>query len=190
MLPAALNRNSIQSGYHQNYTAEHCNSSDPEKYTLFNSLFQATLEMLKFDIEVMEIEALSHMLLTGILQNVKQLAFELHFMDLLVLGPEIFRTWYLIFLELERQGFRKFKWHLNPSTPGWNVRSGRLFNGCCYELYYINLRFLSDKLRNWTSIVSQNCDNLWSIINRQRPLLLTWINFNRPTWIVVIVTWK
>ena len=103
--------------------------------------------MLKFDIELGELEALQQILPTGILRKVKQLAFEFHFIHLERLGPEMFRTWYSIFLELERQGFRKFKVHLNPNEKHTNKRSGTYHPGCCYEMYYINLHFLSDKLQ-------------------------------------------
>ena len=101
--------------------------------------------MLKFDIEFGEFEALQQMLRTGILSHVKQLAFELHVQTLYQLGPGIFKTMYWMLLELERQGFRRFRSDINRNGPINNPRTGVHLPGCCFEMYYINLQFLTNK---------------------------------------------
>ena len=132
------------------------NELDPHHFTSlplpsYNVLFcimfpQATLEMLKFDVEHGEIEALQQLLPTGILRQVKQLAFELHIWYLGVMGIPMFQTWYMMLIELERQGFRRYRTDINPTNRIRNARTGNRYNGCCYEMYYINLKFLSQYL--------------------------------------------
>ena len=99
--------------------------------------------MLKIDIEYGEYEVLQQALPTGILRNVKQLAFELHMWHFPTMGLGMFRTAYSLLLELERQGFRRFHSHINPLEPFTNIRTGRRSKGCCFELYYVNLKFLT-----------------------------------------------
>ena len=101
--------------------------------------------MLKFDIEYGEFEALEQMLHTGILRQVKQLAFELHVNILYIFGPEIYKTVYRMLLELERQGFRRFRSDINRNAPFTNPRTGVNISGCCFEMYYINLNFIVNK---------------------------------------------
>ena len=102
--------------------------------------------MLKFDIEHVEIEALQQMLSTGILRQVKQIAFEFHIWQLGVMGIPMFRIWYLILIELERQGFRRYRCDINRTNKISNERTGNNYDGCCYEMYYINLKFLAQHL--------------------------------------------
>ena len=109
---------------------------------------QATLEMLKFNVEHGEIEALQQMLPTGILRQVKQIAFELHIWQLGLVGLPMFQIWYWMLLELERQGFRRYRCDVNPFNQIKNLRTGYGYNGCCYEMYYINLKFLTQHLNN------------------------------------------
>ena len=115
---------------------------------MFIIFHKATLEMLKFDIEYGEIEALQQMLPTGILRKVKQIAFELHIWELGVVGLPMFQKWYWMFLELERQGFRRYRCDVNPTNQIRNRRTGNRYNGCCYEMYYINLKFLAQHINN------------------------------------------
>ena len=108
--------------------------------------------MWKFDIESSEFEVLQQVIRTGILRQVKQLAFELHMPFFRNVGAGLYMTTYEALLELERQGFRKFRSHQNPSGPFFNPRSGRGSKGCCFEIYYINLRFLAQKLNKTVSV--------------------------------------
>ena len=101
--------------------------------------------MLKFDIENGEFEALRQILPSGILRQVKQLAFELHLWEFPRIGVGLYQTAYRLLLELERQGFRRFRSHINPAARFFNRRTGRQAPGCCFEMYYVNLRFLTQK---------------------------------------------
>ena len=94
------------------------------------------------DIEFSEYEVFQQALTTGILSRVKQLAFELHVAKMFWFGPQLFRSAYLMLLELERQGFRKFRSDLNKHSAYRNYRTGVSPGGCCFEMYYINLKFL------------------------------------------------
>ena len=111
---------------------------------------QAVLEYLKFDIEFWEFEVLQQIVRTGVLNQVKQIAFELHMAKFHeeVGGSALYTTMHEALLEMERQGFRKFLTHQNQALPFFNYRTGRNSKGCCFELYYINLRFLAHKLRH------------------------------------------
>ena len=111
---------------------------------------QAVLEYLKFDIEFWEYEVLQQIVRTGVLNQVKQIAFELHMakFHMEVGGSALYTTMHEALLEMERQGFRKFLTHQNQALPFFDYRTGRSSKGCCFELYYINLRFLTHKLRH------------------------------------------
>ena len=110
-------------------------------------ILQAVLEYLKFDIEFWEFEVLQQIIRTGVLNQVKQMAFELHMARFNGGGASgLYTVMYEALLELERQGFRKFLTHQNPVNPYVNPRTVRKNKGCCMEVYYINLRFLARKL--------------------------------------------
>ena len=108
---------------------------------------QAILEMWKFDIEFWEFESLNQAIRSGVLRQVKQLAFEIHMPIFQTggVGAMLYQTTYEMLLELERQGFRKFRCDTNKSNKYINRRTGRRSPGCCFEMYYINLRFLKEK---------------------------------------------
>ena len=110
-------------------------------------ILQAVLEYLKFDIEAWEFEVLQQIIRTGVLNQVKQMAFELHMTKFHEVGGSgLYITTYEALLELERQGFRKFFTHQNPNSVFVNPRTGRESKGCCFEIYYINLRFLAHRI--------------------------------------------
>ena len=111
---------------------------------------QAILEVWKFDIEFGEYEVLQHVVRSGLLRQVKQVAFELHTRYFHLVGAGLYMTIYEALLELERQGFRKFRSRQNPVAPFLNPRTGKMNNGCCFEVNYINLRFLAQKLNKTT----------------------------------------
>ncbi len=52
-----------------------------------------------------------------------------------------YTNWYSVLLGLEHQGFRRFHYHFNPYGRFTSLRTGR-DRSCCYELYYINLKYL------------------------------------------------
>ena len=110
-------------------------------------ILQAVLEYLKFDIEFWEFEVLQQIIRTGVLNQVKQMAFEIHMNIFYRMGGSgLYITTYEALLELERQGFRKFLAHQNPAAAYVSPRTGKRSKGCCFEIYYINLRFLAHKL--------------------------------------------
>ena len=108
--------------------------------------------MWKFDIELWEFESLNQVIRSGVLRQVKQLAFELH-MPIFQTGgisALLYQTMYEMLLELERQGFRKFRSDTNRANIYTNIRTGRRSPGR-FEMYYINLRFLKQEENNLSS---------------------------------------
>ena len=81
--------------------------------------------MLKIDIEQQEWQSLPKMFADNSLQNVKQLAFEMHTHFAKI------SNMFDVLIKLETLGFKKYLVHHNP-----------LCNKC-YELYYINTKFVS-----------------------------------------------
>ena len=79
------------------------------------------------------------------LKNVKQFVFEIHTSEVYTINrpshKENFLEWYNVLLGLEKHGFRRYHHHFNPNGQYTSVRTGR-DRTCCYELYYINIRFL------------------------------------------------
>ena len=129
---------------------------------------QAILEMWKFDIEKSDLEVLNQVVRSGILRQVKQVAFELHMQTLRSVGAGLFQWTYEILLELERQGFRKFRSHQNWHGKSVNSRSGRSDGGCCFEVYYINLKFLTHSWHMWRHITASHFPGTWLFLKRRR----------------------
>ena len=114
--------------------------------------------MWKFDIEFWEFESLNQVIRSGVLRQVKQLAFELH-MTIFQRGgisALLYQTTYEMLLELERQGFRKFRSDTNRANIYTNIRTGRRSPGR-FEMYYINLKFLKQEENN----LSSKMYNIW-----------------------------
>ena len=109
--------------------------------------------MWKFDIEYWEFESLNQVIRSGVLRQVKQLAFELHMPIFQRRGISalLYQTTYEMLLELERQGFRKFRCDINKTHNYTNTRTARRSPGCCFEMYYINLRFMKQEENNLSS---------------------------------------
>ena len=109
-------------------------------------VFQSTIDVLKIDIEYSEWEALNAMFLEGSLRNVKQLVFEIHTKELY--GQTHSSTiqdlvyYWQILSNVEKLGFRRWHTHMNMSGRYKSART-RTFVGCCYELYYVNLNYMT-----------------------------------------------
>ena len=88
------------------------------------------------DIEGSEWPALETMYEENSLKNVKQLLVEVHLAR--ILNPHQFE----LVQKLEELGFRKFGVHLNHYTR-FLTSTGRLLT-YCYELSYINIKYLSN----------------------------------------------
>ena len=105
------------------------------------------IDFLKIDIEYNEWTSFKTILTEKALNNVKQLAFEIHTAEVAMIHrastKEDFVNWYHILLGIEKQGFRRYQFHYNPFGRYDSVRSGRE-RTCCYELYYVNVKYLSD----------------------------------------------
>lgn len=108
-------------------------------------LFQATIDVLKIDIEYSEWESLNAMIKEGSLQNVKQLVFEIHTKELHIGGAPSKTKDYIHYWKtltaLERWGFWRWKSHPNPSGRYRSQRTNRIGH-CCFELYYINVKYM------------------------------------------------
>ncbi len=110
--------------------------------------FQKVLDYLKMDIEGSEWDSLPNMMDDGILNKVKQLAFEIH----LNMRPMAsWRLWMHHLKRLERLGFRKWYSHKNPAcirlSKYWKVPIAD-----CIEMVYINTNFLVWLLKQVTEI--------------------------------------
>lgn len=116
--------------------------------------WQTVIDVLKIDIEYSEWESLRNMMSTRTLANVKQLIFELHTAEVERIHrtstKEDFADMYAVLRGLELAGFRRFHYHYNPLGRYTSAQTGKT-RTCCYELYYVNIRFLSQAptLRNW-----------------------------------------
>ena len=84
----------------------------------------------------------------GALRNVKQLAIEIHNPETYVDGVKLgsvnkddYMRMLSILTDLERQGFRRYKFHENPSGRYTSEHTYKQ-RSCCHELYYININFL------------------------------------------------
>ncbi|CAH1774535.1 unnamed protein product [Owenia fusiformis] len=101
---------------------------------------KAIMDMLKMDIEYSEHEVLPDLFAEGVLQNIKQLAFEFHFKP--GLSPERYKSFYTTLSKLETQfNFRKYLYHRNEVCSVFSPIKDIKRSGC-HELYYINLDYM------------------------------------------------
>ena len=93
------------------------------------------------DVEGAEKPSFKQFLKTSVLKNVMMLSFEIH---LYGSDPKRLYDVYLSFHELEKQGFRKYYYHINPIKAGFSKSkdTGKV-RSKFYELYYLNINFLS-----------------------------------------------
>ena len=98
---------------------------------------QATIDVLKMDIEGSEWPSLEVIFRENLFKNVKQFVLEVH------LGENVADPrQYQLVQKLEEIGFRKFNVHVNHYSR-FVTSTGRRLT-CCYELSYINLKYLSN----------------------------------------------
>jgi len=110
---------------------------------MFFFLFQKIIDYLKFDIEQTEWEVLQN--IVPDLENVKQIGIEIHLTD-----PEMrsapnltttdFIEMFMLLKKLDRAGFKKFNYRLNPFGIYRSNITG-LERSRFYELHYLNLNF-------------------------------------------------
>jgi hypothetical protein len=106
---------------------------------VFVLFVQKIIDYLKIDVEGAEWGVLESLYKSDILQSrVKQLGLEIHTTLQNNSTYEMFQRWSTL-KQLENVGFKRWYWHLNHY--GWYIFNGQL-RSCCYELVYINVRFL------------------------------------------------
>lgn len=109
---------------------------------------KGVIDILKIDIEFYEWECMRNMISDNSLENVKQLMFEMHTPEVaMVQRPstkEDFAMMYDLLSDLEKAGFRRYNVHVNPLGQYTSSRTGKT-RSCCFELYYVNIRFLKLK---------------------------------------------
>ena len=88
-----------------------------------------------------EWEVLESMVESGILQSkVKQLAFEIHTPPESRTAADFYQRWKKL-EPLERIGFARWHWHMNPYGINLYTFEGQQ-RSWCYEMFYINTAFL------------------------------------------------
>lgn len=131
------------------------NSVNPQKWKLKDlqtikhllNHHNMVIDLLKMDIEFDEWKCLEAMIADQSLSNVKQLIFEAH--SPLKFNTDInatemaehYRRMLSILEKLEKSSFRRYFYHPNPVGKVVSAIDGGLVE-CCFELYYINLKFL------------------------------------------------
>jgi len=101
-----------------------------------------TIDYLKIDIEGSEWESIDSIVASGLLSRVRQLALEIHVHSRTT--AQMYSS-YLRLKALEDVGMRK--WYCSQNY--YNLRRTRIgFRTCCYELIYINTKFLP----NWKQL--------------------------------------
>ena len=100
-------------------------------------LWQATIDVLKMDIEHSEWPAMMDILAKGELSHVRQLLMEYHLFNS---GAQDIRERMPILKQIEDLGFRRFYTHLNPMCGPLN-NAYPVMRTTCYETYYVNTRF-------------------------------------------------
>jgi len=124
------------------YKYDHVNANNWTLKTLesFMTHFQesnAIIDYLKFDIESSDFPALESMLSSGVLSRVRQMGLEVH------IGGGDTRSllgYYNLLKQLEDQGMLRWYFMMNY----YNMRQTKNgFRSCCYEMVYINTRFIT-----------------------------------------------
>lgn len=114
-------------------------------------LLQSIIDYLKFDIEFKEWDVILNLIGENVLQNVKQIGFEVHLLEppLTLDGDQSltrddFVEKLLVLKSLYEAGFRKFNYRLNPFCVYKSVVTKK-FRSKCYELHLINTDFIETK---------------------------------------------
>ena len=113
------------------------------------TFWQIVIDVVKLDAEGAEWPCLVDWLTSGVLDRVKQLVLEVHTPKLRKFGQtmalEDYQRIVKIFEMLKEQGFQKYLFHSkNECCRGYADWGLTISNGlhCCYELFYLNLRYL------------------------------------------------
>ena len=107
-------------------------------------MLQKIIDYLKIDIEYGEWNSFEGIFKEHSLKQIKQIGFEIHTHELAggsATTVPLFVLYYNTLKRLEDAGFRRWHHHMNPLGMYNSRRTGRHLS-CCYELYYINTRFL------------------------------------------------
>jgi hypothetical protein len=110
--------------------------------------FQKVIDYLKFDVEFAEYETLQSFFnlsaAAELLQSlVKQVGFEVHVKNRTPSRdavPELYNAWSILSQFERKLGFRRWYFGVNPYGI-YDVQHG-VKRSCCYEVVYINPRFL------------------------------------------------
>ncbi len=97
---------------------------------------------MKFDIEGSEWDVITTMLKDGVLSQVKQIAFEIHNLDVND-TPKLRKHWSIL-TALENQGFQFWNWFPNMDTQHWGYKKsqkGRIHTPLA-NIHYVNVKFL------------------------------------------------
>ena len=103
------------------------------------NILQKTIDYLKMDVEDNEWAAMEAMFNSDILYRVKQFGLEIHLMTHMPTTNEYYPRWKTM-KRLEDFGFRRWYWHFNHDGARMS-HNGRVLS-CCYEMVYINIRFM------------------------------------------------
>ena len=128
-------------------------SEETINFVFAKTILKAIIDVLKMDTEGAEWPCLADWVISGALNNVKQIAIEVHTPKLRaqheVMTSEDHQKIAWIFEELERQGFRKYLVDISNGCcarfSDWSRTETRVF--CCYELFYVNTNFLNKTVR-------------------------------------------
>ena len=118
---------------------------------MFNNpvvFFQKTIDVIKVDIEGSEWPFLTQVLTTNLLENVKQIIFEIHTPRIGHMTVKDFAHLYNLLATLRQTWkFRLYYYRLGKCCNGFSTLiphnvTGGMGELCCYELYYVNSSFV------------------------------------------------
>ena len=99
---------------------------------------------MKVDIEYGEWDVFESLFTEQSLTHIKQLGLEIHTHELLPLQTssiDDFVKYYHVLQTMDRLGFKQWYHHANSQGQYYSMRS-KQYQTCCYELVFINTRFI------------------------------------------------
>ena len=105
---------------------------------------QVVIDVLKIDIDYAEWESLPEILSADSLRDVRQMVLEIHTPEVFgrATDEQHFRRMWSTLADIEFLGVRRYWVHPNPAGHYISLRTG-LSKTCCYDMGYINVRFLA-----------------------------------------------